>query len=343
MPLFQDIATLPRYVKRRSKEEQERWMSIWNDTFTAENSENAAYRAANGALSLSVPWESFRSHAEETRTFPLVKCFVSDVFPDWDAAGIYQVQVMRTGLWKDHPEYGDILITKDDLVDAVRNYRDFPRKLFLDDDHGITDPSGSANPGKSFGWVRDLWIETHSGERLEPEAVKESKATGFVLRAEYEVNEHGNAWLKDKTKALYSPTFAPVYYNKETGEIQGMTLLGGAMTNTPYFDGMDGFTAVAATDPVAKALRTKIGPHSANTVTTTVANLGSFTFTPTIATYGTNWTPKTSGFVNVLEWSEPPIEEKTPETTPEPQPVPAEKKSEVMDLGAMLLSKTSQA
>lgn len=243
---YNSLADLPPYVKRRSKKEQAKWMSVWNDEFKNSGNETEAFKRANGALSLAIPWSDMRAAAKDDQKYEIVECFVSDVFPDWEPSGVYQVQVMRSGLWKGHPEYGDILIQNSDLVDAVKNFRGASRKPFLDDDHGITHPELSTHPGQSFGWMRDMWIEDFDGKRLEVDAAAASTDKVLFLKAEYEVNEEGNGWLKDKTKALYSPTFWPAYYNKETGELQGMTIVGGAMTNTPYFDGMQGFAAVAA-------------------------------------------------------------------------------------------------
>lgn len=248
---FDSLDSLPAFVKKRGKKEQEKWMSIWNSTFRDTASEHEAYKRANGALSFSVRWSDLRAAAERDKRYPACSFFFS-VFPDWDPAGVYVVQVMRTGLWREHPAYGDILITKEDLAEAVKNFRNCSRKPFLDEEHGITEPAWSSRPGESFGWMRDMWIEDLDGKRLEPKEAAASGEKVLILKAEYEVNEEANEWLRKKAKALYSPTFHPVYYNKETGETQGMTVIGGAMTNVPYFDGMDGFVAVASTDQAAR-------------------------------------------------------------------------------------------
>ena len=244
---YNTLDSLPAFVKKRGKKEQEKWMNVWNTTFRDTGSETEAYKRANGSLSLSVRWADLKELGEREKRFPACAFFISSVFPDWDASGVYRVQVMRTGLWREHPEYGDILITKDDLVDAVKNFRNCSRKPFLDDDHGITHPQWSARPGESFGWMRDMWVEDLDGNHIEPAQVSESTQKVLALMAEYEVNEEANGWLQKKAKALYSPTFHAAYYNKETGELQGMTVLGGAMTNVPYFDGMEGFLQVAIT------------------------------------------------------------------------------------------------
>lgn len=250
-------SNLPAYVKRKSESDQERWLSIWNDVFRETGSETDAFKAANGALSLKVfgptfggvpspQWLSLRAEANDRR-YMIAEFFVSSVFPDWDASGVYRVQYVRTGLWREHAQYGDIVITAADLAEAMRNYRNASRKPFLDDDHGITNPELSNNPGVAFGWMRDFWVEDLNGKRYDTaDEIESATERVLIAFAEFEVNEQANEWIKNKQKPLFSPTFYPWYQNKETGKLQGMTILGGAMTAIPYFDGMEHFVTVAA-------------------------------------------------------------------------------------------------
>jgi len=242
-------------VKRRSDQDQAKWMAIWNEVFSDTSSETDAFRAANGALNLSARWADLHKLAVEKSEFRLVTCFVSDVFPDWKPDGIYEVQYCRTGLWKDHPEYGDIVITKADLIEAIRNFRNSSRKPFLDYNHGITDAdTEDVMKQKAAGWMADLWIETLDGARIEPAQAEDHPDRVLLLKARYEVNAAANLALQNKEYALFSPTWYPVYFNKETAKVQGMTVIGGAMTNIPYFDGMQGFIAVAANARMKGAL-----------------------------------------------------------------------------------------
>lgn len=234
---FSDIGELPYFVrKNRTKSEQRKWLSIFNETLKDTGSETAAFKAANGALNLS---------AEESRE-EAITCFASDVFKDAEASGLYKVQALRTGLWKEHPKYGDILIDNEDLAEAVRNFRNSSRKVFLDYNHGITSaPASDVEGNKAIGFARDMYIETLSGERLEPEEAEKSKEKVLCLFIEYEIlDEEDNENLRKKKYALYSPTFFRVFRNEETGEWQGCTIVGGAATNIPYFNGMEGFVAL---------------------------------------------------------------------------------------------------
>jgi hypothetical protein len=237
MPLM-SAGSLPAYVKKRNKKDQERWASIWNETFRTVGSEAEAYRAANGALNLAVA----------DRKFAPVTCVASDVFPDADAKGLYTVQVMRTGLWKDFQGKGyDMQIANADLADAVRNFRNSSLKPFLDYNHAITRDDVPTGEQVAIGWMRDMWVETLDGTKLEPDQAEKSEEKVLVLRATYEVtDEDANAKIAAKQYALFSPTWYPIYENEETGEYQGLTIIGGAATNIPFFNGMDGFTALAA-------------------------------------------------------------------------------------------------
>lgn len=304
---YKDKSQLPSYVKRRNDKDQERWMTLWNDAFRKTGSETDAFHAANNALSLSVrrpSWASLRAAAERDRTFVPVECFVSSVFPDWDASGIYKVQYVRTGIWREHYEYGDIVITNEDLAESLRNYRHASRRPFLDDDHGITNPEMSEHPGVAFGWMKDYWVETLDGHRFEnPEEVAKSQELVLIAFAEYEVGEEANEWIKTKKKPLFSPTFHPFYKNKETGETQGMTVLGGAMTAIPYFDGMEQFVAVAASDGAVIRRMTAMYPNASLQVSmpgnmthsTAAERLKRIGFEITSIEYWTLWIHATDG------------------------------------------------
>jgi hypothetical protein len=221
-------------VKRRKKEDQEKWMATWNAAFTDTGSETHAYKAANGAIQMAR-----RDLAGEVLT-----CFASDVFPGWEAAGVYKVQMFRS-----RPEpyiheiYGELLITNADLAQAVRNYRNSSRKVFLDYNHGVTSGRGP-DECSAIGWCRDMYLERLDGTRLEPNEAEKVEDKSIALFAEFEVNADANERIRKREYALFSPTFQLEFQNEETGEWQGMTVLGGAATNIPYFSGMQGFIAL---------------------------------------------------------------------------------------------------
>lgn len=239
---YSSIDALPPYVKKKTKKDQQRWMAIWNHTFQETGKESAAYKKANGALNLSAA----------DMNDP-IEWLTSCVFPDWEPAGVYSVQVLRSGVWPGHPKYGDITVENSDLADAVRNFRGSSRKPFLDYNHGIT--SGTTpEDQEAIGWMREMWIETLNGDRLEPDEAEKSAETVLILMAEYEVNEDANERIKTKAYAFFSPTWLRTYVNEETGEVQGVTVLGGAATNIPFLNGMKGFVAIANSQAEARTM-----------------------------------------------------------------------------------------
>jgi phage I-like protein len=214
--------------------------------FRKTGSETEAFKQAYGAIKMD---------ASGSQTSTPITCFASSVFPDWDAAAVYQVQIMRSGLWRDHPEYGDIAISNADLATAVRNFRSSSLKPFLDYNHAISDREVKPGDKEAIGWMSDMWIETLDGTRLEPADAEKSKERVLVLKAEYEVNADANEQIKQKKYAFFSPTWYSEYQNSETGELQGLTIIGGAATNIPFFTGMQGFVALVADRSQVKAMQ----------------------------------------------------------------------------------------
>lgn len=153
----------------------------------------------------------------------------TDAVPGFDPAGKYRVQAMWTGEWQ-HDQHGKIEVTKADLETVLRNFKAGKRRLVLDYDHG-TDYGATPEDRKAAGWFDDLELE----EREDGSA---------VLWATVGVTDAANEYIEDGEYMLFSPTWHPNYKNKETGELQGPTLLRGALTNNPFLDGGQPMTRV---------------------------------------------------------------------------------------------------
>ncbi|HLF07648.1 MAG TPA: phage protease [Thermoplasmata archaeon] len=248
---YDSIEKVPMYVrKRKGARDAVRWMNEWNETFVRSGSQSEAFAAANALVGLEAA----------TRAEPIV-CFASSVFPDWDAAAVYQVQVLYTGKWPEHPLYGDLVVSNADLADAVRNFRRSSMKPFLDYNHAITAAGIPDGEREAIGWMRDMWVEDLVGSRLEPEEAEKSEEKVLVLKAEYEVNAEANEKIREKKYALFSPTYYPpgAYVDSETGEVWGLTVIGGAATNIPHITGMAGFVAVAHSAGMAGVIAAEMG------------------------------------------------------------------------------------
>ncbi len=126
-----------------------------------------------------------------------------------------EIQIVPTGKW-DHPAYGEMEITSDDIAEFVRNFKDRVRldlRITAGHDNGM---SGGELP--AIGWFKELIDRGVNG-----------------LWAVVEWTQEGEQLLSDRAFKYFSPEFYQVYQDPETGEKRENVLVGGALTNSPYF------------------------------------------------------------------------------------------------------------
>jgi hypothetical protein len=124
-----------------------------------------------------------------------------------------EIQVLPVGEW-DHPAYGKFKIDERDLEEFVENFSAGVRN-----DIPITE--GHAMPGEekpAVGWFTKLINRGSDG-----------------LWAAVEWTEQGKELLRQKAYKYFSPEFYEKYEDPETREIFRNVLVGGALTNSPYF------------------------------------------------------------------------------------------------------------
>lgn len=172
-----------------------------------------------------------------------------EAFPETFEGQKARVQVFRTGSWV-HPTYGDLEITKEDLTKAVDNFMNTDRALVVDYDHG-TDVGVTPEDRKAAGWIRELEIKELADGEAE-------------LWALFDATDKAYEYIKNGEYRLFSPTWNPNFENKESGKPQGMTLLRGALTNSPFIDGMH--PAVAMNERAAKVMKEGIKLRGTNIV-----------------------------------------------------------------------------
>lgn len=123
-----------------------------------------------------------------------------------------EIEILKTGEW-DHPSYGPIKITDKDLDDFVKNFNKKIRNdLPINIEHKTTEGA--------VGWFKKI--------------IKKGKS----LFAKVEWTTKGRQLLKDKVFKYFSPEFYSTYDDPETRKIYKNVLVGGALTNTPYFKGL---------------------------------------------------------------------------------------------------------
>src|SRR4051794_12288395 len=126
-----------------------------------------------------------------------------------------EMQVVPTGKWS-HPVYGEMEITPTHIAEFVQN---FARNVRLDipitqgHDNGM---SGGELP--AVGWFTDLSDRGEAG-----------------LYASVKWTDEGRQLLTSGSFKYFSPEFYEQYSDPETGVKYGHVLVGGALTNKPYF------------------------------------------------------------------------------------------------------------
>jgi phage I-like protein len=126
-----------------------------------------------------------------------------------------EIHVVPTGTWN-HPMYGEMEITPADIAEFVQN---FSRGVRLD----IPIPAGHDN-GMSGGELPAIGWFTELIDR---------GAAGLYASTKW--TAEGKQLLTDGSFKYFSPEFYEQYSDPETGVKYGHVLVGGALTNKPYF------------------------------------------------------------------------------------------------------------
>ena len=123
-----------------------------------------------------------------------------------------EIQVLPVGKWN-HPAYGPITITREDIAEFKENFNKGLRK-----DIPITEGHEGFDEKPAVGWFVELLDRGGNG-----------------LYASVNWTEKGKTLLSEKSYKYFSPEFYSEYEDPETREIYENVLVGGALTNKPYF------------------------------------------------------------------------------------------------------------
>ena len=127
---------------------------------------------------------------------------------------ISEIEVLTEGLWE-HELYGEIEITPEDINLFIENFNNKARKIDIAVDQEHMPEKGAV------GWFKEL---------------KKVISNGVTrLKATIEWTPIGVDMLKQSIYKYFSPEFDFEYEDPETHEIVRNVLLGGALTNRPYF------------------------------------------------------------------------------------------------------------
>jgi hypothetical protein len=209
-----------------------------------------------------------------------------------------EIHVVPTGEWE-HPVYGEMRITSDDIAEFKRNF-DAKVRLKLPitagHDNGM---SGGELP--AIGWFKEVTDRGVKG-----------------LYAFVEWTEEGKKLLNDGAFKYFSPEFYEQYSDPETGEKRSHVLVGGALTNRPYFRELD--PVVAFSEP--GIMNQFKEPMDLKTILAKKAEDLSADEKAFVREHKAELdADQQSAFASVLEDNNP-EPEPTPEPTPEPEPNP---------------------
>src|SRR5215204_2940530 len=144
-----------------------------------------------------------------------------------DAQVPSEIHVVPTGKW-DHPVYGEMEITTAHIAEFVKNFkakvrRDIP--ITAGHDNGM---GGGELP--AIGWFTDVVDRGVNG-----------------LWAGVKWTEEGVQLLEQRAFKYFSPEFYEMYEDPETRKKYSHVLVGGALTNKPYFKELE--SVVAFSEP----------------------------------------------------------------------------------------------
>jgi hypothetical protein len=143
--------------------------------------------------------------------------------------GVCQVQIFpHVGSYQ-HPAWGDIRITQQFLGDITKNFTD---KVYQQELPLTVDCEHESKLSGAVGWIS---------------AITDKGADG--LWATIELNDRGKELLARDAYRYFSPEFYEHWTDPATGKSFSNVLIGGALTNRPFFKGMDAVVLMTEDGP----------------------------------------------------------------------------------------------
>lgn len=215
-----------------------------------------------------------------------------------------EIQVLPVGEWS-HPVYGPIKITREDVSEFKENFDKGLRR-----DIPITEGHESFDEKPAVGWFVELIDRGANG-----------------LFATVEWTSKGKTLLAEKAYKYFSPEFYSEYEDPETRAIYENVLVGGALTNKPYFKELE---AVVLSEQIIKKQLNFSDMDLQAILAKKVEDLSQEEKNFLRENKGQLNDEQLASFGSVFE-DEKPNEEKpaeTPEEKPEEEETPAEKSAE---------------
>ena len=160
-----------------------------------------------------------KSYSGKTHTKKASDLFLKNIVPSFKLGKAFRdpisvIEVLQSGKWE-HPQYGTIEITENDIDKFIASFNNKVRKVDIAVDQEHMPEKGAA------GWYKSLKKVFEDGRAK--------------LKAKVEWTKLGQQLIKDGVFKYFSPEFDFAYEDQETQETFENVLLGGALTNRPYF------------------------------------------------------------------------------------------------------------
>jgi len=211
----------PDRVKKLPPHAIEIWVSAFNSALDQYKDEEKANKVAWAAVKLKykkVGDKWIRKATENMKKSKLLLNRIKVESFEFDEEGniAEELQVLNIGNWK-HSEYGNIKISEKDVGQFIKNFDSEVRKdIPITEGHSV---GGEEKP--AIGWFKQLISKGRDG-----------------LWAVIDWTEEGKQLLKSKAYKYFSPEFYTSYEDPETHKTYSNVLVGGALTNFPYFKGL---------------------------------------------------------------------------------------------------------
>lgn len=154
------------------------------------------------------------SEGEHTNGWPLV----AGPFDLSEDGRTGRVQIFpRCGTYT-HPRYGELVVTPEFLAEVKRN---FEAKVYQQELPLTIDLEHQTSLSGAAGWISDIEVKGQDG------------ADAII-----EFNDRGQALVSADAYRYFSPEYYDSWQDPATGKVYKNVLVGGALTNRPFFKGM---------------------------------------------------------------------------------------------------------
>lgn len=233
---YDSLDALPEAVRNALPEDAQRiWMAAFNNTIASNpKDEPRAHRIAWGAVKRAGwhqdeagAWQRPKAAGELMLEARLEAMEASEMSGYRFTSEIELSEDKRTGTVQifppvgkyNHPRYGELNISPE-FLDRVK--ANFEAKVYQQDLPLTVDLEHESKLSGAAGWIKDIEVRGDKG-----------------MWATIEFNDRGKSLVDGDSYRYFSPEFYSKWQDPATSKDYTNLLIGGALTNRPFFKGMD--------------------------------------------------------------------------------------------------------